>query len=219
LDEIGNLEEKRFNGRISAEFHVFRNLSLIILLVVIGIRTAGSGATGTYMTSYFVDAWKVDPALASLIFGMSPLVGILASPLGGSMTDKIGEKKWLTLGFVTQVVSLLVIAFSPSLTWIIISYLFYSFFGTMEMPAEQSLIVKLTPASGRGLAFSISFLPGSLMGSVSPVLVALIVEALGIWYIFPYAMFMFSADILLMGLLSRRPETENRVNSPPERLI
>jgi MFS family permease len=120
------------------------------------------------------------------------------------MVDRFGEKRWFAIGFLSQIVALLALAFSTNIGFAVVAYLSYAFFGSMEMPAEQSLIAKLTPRSGRGLAFALSFLPGTIAGSFSPILVAFVVEGLGIWYIFPYAVAMFAAAIAILGLLWKR---------------
>jgi len=191
-------------GNRPSDFHMLRNMSLILVLAILGARAMGGNAINTYITPYFTDWLKLDAATAILIFGMSPLIGAVASMTGGFMVDRFGEKRWFAIGFVSQIAALLALAFSPNIGFAVVTYLFYAFFGSMEMPAEQSLIAKLTPKSGRGLAFALSFLPGTIAGSFSPVLVAFVVGGLGIWYIFPYAVAMFAAAIAILGLLWKR---------------
>ena len=206
LEETKKGDERQTNtGRLSMEFGIFRNLSLILVLMLMGFRAMGGNAINTYITPYFVDQLNIEAALAVFIFGLRPLMGVFASSLGGVMADKIGERRWLALGFICQIVALLVAASSGrSFSFVIAGYLLYSFFGLMEMPAEQSIITKITPAHSRGLAFSLTFLPGTIAGSFSPVLVALLVDALGIWQIFPYAIAMFAMAILILGFLWKR---------------
>jgi len=187
-----------------SQFHILRNLSLILILAIMGARAMGGNAINTYITPYFTDRLGIEPAMAILIFGMSPLIGVTASFTGGFMVDRFGEKRWFALGFISQIISLSVVALSPSIEVVVLMYLLYAFFGTMEMPAEQSLIARLTPRSGRGLAFALSFLPGTIVGSFSPLLVAFVVESWGIWYIFPYALAMFSMAVFILGFLWRR---------------
>ena len=188
----------------SSEFKILRNVSLIILLAILGARAVAGNVINTYITPYFVDVWSIDPATASLIFGIRPLMALFASPMGGVMVDRISEKFWMMIGLIAQIISIVVIAFSPSLTLIIIGYLLNSFFGTMEMPAVQSLIARLTPQQGRGFAFSLSFLPGTITGAVAPIAAAFLVDAWGLWYIFPLALVMLVCGLGLLGGLWRR---------------
>ncbi len=190
----------------SSNFQILRNASLVILLAILGARAVAGNVLNTYITPYFVDVWSIDHATASLIFGIRPLMAFFASPLGGAMVDRISEKIWMAIGLIAQIISICVIAFSPSLTWIIIGYLLNSFFGTMEMPAVQSLIARLTPQQGRGFAFSLSFLPGTLTGAVAPIAAAFLVAAWGLWYIFPLALVMLVCGLgLLSGFWRRIP--------------
>jgi FSR family fosmidomycin resistance protein-like MFS transporter len=198
-DPAGN----RFESNQSS-FHILRNLSLVLVLVILGTRAMGGNAINAYITPYFTDRLGVETSTAILVFGLSPLIGVTASAAGGFMVDRFGEKRWFIVSFLSQIVTLSTLALSSSGAPAIVAYLSYSFFGSMEMPAEQSLIAKLTPRSGRGLAFALSFLPGTIAGSLSPVLVALVVESLGIWYIFPYSVAMFAAAVAVLGILWKR---------------
>ncbi len=191
-------ENKPSQKRISSDLRIFRNSALILLFGVMGARSMGGNIINTYITPYFVDVWRIEPATASLIFGLNPLLGIFAAPLGGIVVDRIGEKKWIAVGLIADIAMLSLAALSPSLILMIMCYLLYSFFATTEMPAEQSYIAKLTPTGGRGLAFSLSFLPSTLTGAFSPILAAFIVDALGIWYIFPIAAALITAAASLL---------------------
>jgi FSR family fosmidomycin resistance protein-like MFS transporter len=188
----------------SQGMHIFMNIGLIFMLVIMAARSFGGNAINTYITTYFVDALKIQVETAIFLFGMSPLVGALASSVGGVMVDRTGGKTWFALGFAMQILSLLVVAFSSFTPAVLVTYLLYSFFGSMEMPAEQYIIAELVPNTGRGLAFSLSFLPGTLVGSIAPVLIAIIIAGRGIWYIFPFAIAMFSSALAILGLLWKR---------------
>jgi len=171
IEKTGSIETVKPQHGTSSEFAILANLSLVLILAIMGARAMGGTAINTYITPYFVDMLKVEPATAMFIFGASPLIGVLASSMGGFMVDRVGEKKWFALGLVSQIACLLAVALSTSLELSILGYLSYAFFATMEMPAEQSLITKITPRSGRGLAFAVSFLPGTIAGALSPILV------------------------------------------------
>lgn len=188
----------------SSEFQILRNVSLIILLAILGVRAVAGNVINTYITPYFVDVWSIDPATASLIFGIRPLMSLFASPMGGVMVDRISEKLWILIGLIARIISILILAVSPSFTLIIIGYLLNSFFGNMEMPAVQSLIARLTPQQSRGFAFSLSFLPGTITGAIAPIAAAFLVDAWGLWYIFPLALVMLICGLgLLSGLWHR----------------
>ncbi len=188
----------------SRKLHIFANLGLVLMLVIMAARSFGGNAINTYITTYFVDVLKIEAETAVLMFGMSPLVGAIASSVGGVMVDRTGGKIWFALGFVMQVVGLVVVASSASIPLALACYLLYSFFGSMEMPAEQAIIAELVPNTGRGLAFSLSFLPGTLVGSVAPMLLAFVIVGTGIWFIFPFAIAMFLGALVIFGLIWQR---------------
>ncbi|MDQ1279306.1 MAG: hypothetical protein QG670_566 [Thermoproteota archaeon] len=202
--EATDRPEKRQDEKSSTDLHILRNISLILLFVLMGTRSMGGNAINTYITPYFVDQLRIEPATAILIFGLNPLMGVFASSISGIAVDRIKERKWLALSFVLQIISLLAVALSANLSVTISGYLCYAFFGLMEMPAEQSIITKLIPRGGRGLAFSLSFLPSTIAGSFSPIFVAFVVGGWGIWFIFPYALTMLAMTTLILAFLWKR---------------
>lgn len=117
------------------------------------------------------------------------------------MGDTFGEKRWIAIDLAVQVAGVLIMALSPKVTWLVFGYLLCGFFSNMEMPAIQSLVVKLIPAGGRGLAFSLSFIPYTLLRVVSPVLGALIVGTWRIWEFFLFSLVVLFVAMLFLGFL------------------
>ena len=205
LRKASNFEEKYLKReKVHADFRMLMNLTLFLVLIIMAVRSLGGIAINTYITPYFVDVIRIESTLAILIFGLNPLIGVFASSIGGVVVDKVGERKWLALGFTSQILSLLIVAFTTYLPFVIIGYISYSFFGLTEMPATQSVITRLTPKGNRGLVFAVSFLPYTIVGSFSPIMVALIADVLGIWYIFPYSIIMFVVALIIVGFIWKR---------------
>ncbi len=70
------------------------------------------------------------------------------------------------------------------------------------MAARSSIIANLTPRGQRGVGYSLLFLPGSLMGAVSPILAATLIDSYGIATLFPASILimMVSVVVLVLGV-------------------
>jgi len=173
-------------------------LSFVMFLSVISIKAVGSQAISTFTTPYLVQVRGMSPSLAGLILGLIPLCGIVAAPSGGFVADRLGEKRWLFMAFVGDLLGALGIAFAQTVETLIAALLVYGFFSYTSMAAAASLVAQYTPKGRRGLGYALYFLPSSLIGGVAPVLGAFVAEAWGIWQVFPLSTAIFAVAAVLL---------------------
>jgi len=71
-------------------------------------------------------------------------------------------------------------------------------------PLEKtaSITAKLSPREQRGMGFTLSFLPASIVGAVSPIVVAFIADTMGLFPIFivSTAIFFIGLGVLQFGV-------------------
>ena len=87
---------------------------------------------------------------------------------------------------------------------LIVIYFIGGYFGGSTMGPSSSLVAGLSPKTRRGLAYAIFMLPFGLVGAISPMIAAEIIEAYGVPALFPFAICLVLAGILL---LKQFPET------------
>lgn len=179
-------------------------LSFLALLLMIGISAFGGQAVSTFMTKYLEEERNIPIETASILFGSISLTGIIAAPIGGLFADMIGERRWLTVAYVGLLIAVAGIAFSPSMAILIPSTLAYGFFNYTGMGPRSSLVARFTPKSRRGIAYAMYFLPPSLVGSISPMVSAYVIEAWGFWYLFPFAIVIFVITLTILQLIPIR---------------
>ncbi|MFQ5710892.1 MAG: MFS transporter [Candidatus Geothermarchaeales archaeon] len=177
-------------------------VNFMLLLLVIGVWWMGVRSVSTFMTTYLVAEKSLSKSEASLIFGLSPLVGVFGNSSGGFLSDRLGEKEWMTIAYAMGFVALSAVAFSPFMWMLILSYLLYGFFRFTSRAATASLVARFTPTVHRGLAYGVFFTPIKLVEAFAPILAAWIIEAYSIWHIFPFALIAFFSCILLIQLMS-----------------
>jgi len=173
-------------------------LGFVMFLAVISIKAIGSQAISTFTTPYLVQIRGMSPSLAGLILGLIPLCGIVAAPSGGFIADRLGEKRWLFVAFVGDLLGALGVALAQTLEALIVALLVYGFFSYTSMAAAASLVAQYTSKGRRGLGYALYFLPSSLIGGVAPVLGALVAEAWGIWQVFPLSTVIFAVAAVLL---------------------
>jgi len=158
--------------------------SLVFFLSFGGLRTMAASMSTTFLSLWLVNTRGMDLALASLIFGTSSLMGIVASPLGGVLAARYGEKRWTTATTIVSYACFALAFLIPSNIAFTIFYLGYGFFNLFSMAANSAITAKLSPSKQRGLGFALYFLPGSIMGAVAPMVAAYIADLWGIYTVF-----------------------------------
>jgi MFS family permease len=153
--------------------------SMIMFLTSSGIRRFGGSLTAGFLTIWLVENQGWTLANLGVMFGISSLLGIVASPLGGELASRLRARAVTLKGF-----------------WpFMFFYLAQRFFGILGMPAGIAITAKLSPPRQRGMGFALSTLPGSLVGSVAPIVAAFIADSYGL-----YLIFVVAAVIYYVGL-------------------
>ena len=158
--------------------------SLVMFLSFGGLKTMAASMTITFLSIWLVNTRGMNLALASLIFGASSLMGIVASPLGGIFAARYGEKRWIIATSIVSYVSFALAFLIPGNIAFTVFYLGYGFFNLFSMAANSAITAKLSPSKQRGLGFALYFLPGSIMGAIAPMIAAYIADISGIYTVF-----------------------------------
>jgi len=193
-------ERREALGRLPLVF----SSAFLIFLVATGLREVGSTGTSTFMTTYFVEERRLSEAVASLVFGLGPFMGIAGSLNGGYLGEKMGAKKTLDVLMLGCILSLSVLAMSAQLPLLILGYLVYAFFSNSVWSPLNTMVADLTPATDRGLSFSVYFFTEGLIVSATPTIAATVIGFTDIWHIFPFSILFFAACMVTFQLLSTR---------------
>ncbi|MCW4052377.1 MAG: MFS transporter [Candidatus Bathyarchaeota archaeon] len=186
---------------LTAPLRNILSVAFTSFLLLMLFRSLAGGAISTYLTTYLTDSRGLDASLASIVFGLNPLVGLISVIVGGYGGDKLGWKKSLTLLVSTATAALFFMFVSASTIQTVLFYLIYGFFSIMTMPITTSLVGKIVPPESRGTAYSLQFIPESVMGIMMPIALGVLIEPLGIWIIFPTAMVCYFIVLAIVQVL------------------
>jgi len=186
----GGHDERKKEG-LTTPLKDVLSLTFLSFLLLMLFRSAAGGTISTYLTTYLTESKGLGASLASIIFGLSPLIGLTSVIMGGYVGDRLGWKKSLTLIFSTVIIALFFMFVSISTMQTVLFYFVYGFFNIMTMPITTSLVAKIIPQKSRGTAYSLQFIPMSVIGIVMPIILGILINLLEIWIIFPIAIVFF----------------------------
>jgi MFS family permease len=170
-----------------------------------GIRTFAMRMVGAFLAIYLTEAkgWMVSEI--GVMFGASSLLGLVASPVGGFIAAKLGEKRWAVFSFAMGYACFFAAFFANGVYLFMALYLAYRVFGIMSMPAMAAITVGLSPPSQIGMGFALSFMPMSITGIVAPIVAAWIADTYGLFLIFIVATAVMYLSLIVFQLGVRVP--------------
>jgi MFS family permease len=160
------------------------NSNMIVLLLSGTVRRFGGGLTIGFLTIWLAEAQGWNIGQIGIMLGISSLVGLIASPLGGELASRYGEKKL----FVTTLFgsyAFFTLAFFLKGYWpFMLAYIAHRFFGILGMPANMTLTSRLSPPKQRGVGFALSSIPENVIRPVAAIAAAYIADTYGLFPIF-----------------------------------
>jgi len=169
---------------VEGEMETLLNRDFLMYLSAKGVRQFALMMIGTFLSIYLADVrgWSITDL--GIMFSASSVLGLIASPIGGYMAGRFGDKRWAVVALGTSYLFYIAAFFTEGVLPFMALYLLYRFCGILGMPATASLTAKLSPPRQMGMGFAISFLPSSLVSVVAPVAAAYIADAFGLLPIF-----------------------------------
>lgn len=183
---------------VKGEVETLLNRDFLMYLSASGVRQFALGMIGTFLSIYLADirGWSITDL--GIMFSASSVLGLAASPIGGYMAGRFGDKRWAVLALGTGYLFYIAAFFTEGVLPFMALYLLYRFCGILGMPATASLTAKLSPPRQMGMGFAISFLPGSVVSVVAPVAAAYIADAFGLFPIFTVSFIVMFLGLALL---------------------
>ena len=171
------------------------NTNMMFLLLSGTIRRFGGGLTTGFLQIWLAKSQGWTISQIGMMLGVSSLMGIIASPLGGELASRFGEKRWLVwtlfASYTCFMLAIVLKGFWPFMLF----YLAQRFFGILGMPANMTLTSRLSPPRQRGIGFALSSIPENVIRPVASIVAAYIADYYGL-----YPIFIATAVIYYLGL-------------------
>jgi MFS family permease len=160
------------------------NRNMMFLLLSGTVRRFGGGLTTGFLSIWLAEAQGWTVGQIGMMLGISSLMGIIASPLGGELASRYGEKMWFS-GTLLGNYILFAVAFFVKGFWpFFFLYIASRFFGILGMPAGMTLTARFSPRKQRGVGFALSSIPMNVVMPAAALVAAYIADTFGLFYIF-----------------------------------
>jgi len=171
------------------------NSNMIFLLLSGTVRRFGGGLTTGFFTIWLAEAQGWNIGQIGMMLGISSLIGLIASPLGGELASRYGEKR-LFVATLFGSYSFFALAFFLKGYWpFMLAYIIHRFFGILGMPANMTLTSRLSPPKQRGVGFALSSIPENVIMPIAAMVAAYIADSYGL-----YTIFIATSVIYFIGL-------------------
>jgi len=165
-----------------------------------GVRMFGMSLFAPFLSLYLseVRGWSV--IQIGFMFGISGVLGLVGSPMGGYLATRFGEKRWVILSMTLASTFFIAAFYVPGIYPFMAVYLLYRLCGIMAMPGQAAITAKLSPPSQMGMGFALTFMPSSITGILGPVVGAWIADYYGYLPIFIVATGVMYLAVLIFSL-------------------
>lgn len=163
---------------------VASNVSLLILTAVAGVRILTQQGLSTFLPLYLARDLKMPAAMVGAYLAMVQASGMIATPLAGTLSDRIGPKRVATAGMLATSVGLLAFATLRSGTAFITALAFLGFFLYSLRPAMFRWAIGLSPRQYEGTTIGMLFTSQALFSTLMPLIGGIVADRYGLLPVF-----------------------------------
>jgi len=175
---------------------VMKDRAVLGLCVMAGFRTMAQNGLLVFLPLYLADVLKAGPVAMGIALMAMQGGGILASPLAGALSDRIGRRPIVMagLGLSTVIVAALTLLGGGPVYVAGVAFLGFALYAVR--PVVHSWMMDLTPPRMGGSATSLMFGTQAALSTVAPVLGGLIADRWGL----PAVFYFLAAAMLAANL-------------------
>lgn len=191
-------EQKEKKQETKTKGEKFLTTSLMMFLGYQATRMIATSMINTFLVLYLQDNRGMSLTVSTFLQSTNTLTGLIAAPIGGYLASRFGDKQWLEISLLGAF-TVLALAFQiPNNDLFMSFYVLYGVGNTLGMAGRSAIMAKLTPSGQRGLGFALFFLPGSIIGAVTPVVAGYVADMMGFQTIFNVAVVV---NFVALGIL------------------
>jgi sugar phosphate permease len=190
-----------FKSQVKLTLQMGRNISLLMLTVVAGLRGAGHIGFVTFITIYLAEEAGMTSFWVGFHVMLITFLGMFSAPLLGLLSDIFSRKKVLVPSFFIEafLISLLIIQSSGIQLSVTIALLGLFIFATqpMIMASALDIIGQDTAATSLGFLFTVRF----LFAACSPIIAGYLYDSVGVDSVFMFIATLFFLAGVVMALV------------------
>lgn len=178
---------------------MFATAGMAALVLVLVLTQFGVQAIGPMITLYVQEMLGPRPDLATLsglAFSATGLAGVLAVPLLGRLSDRIGQRQVLLIALSGAALLMAPQAFAPNYATFVAERFGVGLFVGAILPAANTLIAKITPPAERGAVYGMTSSAYFIGNSMGPLTGGTVAAMFGIHWVF-----LLTAILLFLNLI------------------
>lgn len=142
----------------------------LFLILGTGIVTVARAMTLSFLAIKLQQEFGLGPAMIGLLLGIGPLIGALASPFAGSLSDRTGRKVVLTLVLVSLALAMVVLGFAETLLVFCLAQWLAAVAISIYGPISRAMMSDVCPEPVRLKYFSWRYTASNIGWAVGPFL-------------------------------------------------
>jgi MFS family permease len=151
---------------------------LVGLAALFALDSLGGGFVANAVIAYWLHVrFAVDVQLLGPLFAVIGLLQALSYEAAGRLGDRFGLVNTMVFTHLPSNLLLLLVPFSPNLTWAIVLLMARFALSQMDVPARQAYVVSIVPAAERAGAVAMTGAVRGVAQSFGPVLAGLAIGA------------------------------------------
>lgn len=181
---------------VSGLWLMMRDRAVLGLSVMAGFRNMAQSGLKLYLPFYVVDVLGLPYAYAGFALTALLIGGLIASPIAGAYSDRIGRRRVITMALSASTVVIVGLTFIGNGTLYVFGISLLGFAMFAVRPVLQGWMMDVVPHQMAGSATSLMFSVQSLKSMITPIVGGLIADKYGL-----EAVFYFLAFVLLLANL------------------
>lgn len=181
--------------------NVFRDVGPIVSLSI--VFQFGLAAVLAFLSFYFVDSRGIPLAVAAVLFGVPQLVGIIGSPLGGWLSDRLGRRTVILGALALLGPAIFALTVVPNEALVIVLVVF-GLLWSMRSTVTETLVMDSAPAGRRATVLGAFYLANAEIGGLGAPLFGFLVQAVGLSTAFSWIGIAFVGLSVVVLALGRR---------------
>jgi MFS family permease len=197
-------KERKNDISVMMSLKSLMTMNLAVAILAAAFMEVAVMNLSSFIATYFQEDLGMSESLASLVYGLGPLTGLVGAFVGGSIGDRFGLYISSIGILVVEIFLIGIIPFTNIFLNVTILYIVYRGLFASMMPLTQSIIANNSPVENRSLAFSTSMMIASIGASISPIITSFLAEIYDISIIFPFSIILIIPSIGLYFSLYRK---------------
>jgi MFS family permease len=182
-------------------------LPFLIMSVAAGTLTQ---SVAGYYSLYLVDHFGLTAPAAAALMAITPVVGLLAAPLGGYLSDHFGGIPVLILSSLIAGPLLYTMNIVPNVGFFVVVLLLLSFINTVRMPTSEAFLVSNIPPHRRSTMLGIYFFAGAETSGLVTPFIGKLIDTRGFSMVFVITSISLIMVALVCSILLWRAHRSNR---------